>query len=75
MSRTEAITNLAQILTGLTRGCEERMGDQRGTNEVAPWLSIVAAAVGEKAHLGTKLRCKIKSLALAVLELYLSVSN
>ena len=33
MSRTEAITCLPQIVT--LRGCEERMGDQRGT-KVAP---------------------------------------
>ena len=33
MSRTEAITCLPQIIT--LRGCEERMGDQRGT-KVAP---------------------------------------
>jgi len=33
MSRTEAITCLPQIVT--LRGCEERMGAQRGT-KVAP---------------------------------------
>ena len=34
ISCTEAITCLLQIIT--LRGCEERMGDQRGT-KVAPW--------------------------------------
>jgi len=50
MSRTEVITCLKQIVT--LRGCEERMGDQWGTNDV----TIVARAVAEKAHLGMKRR-------------------
>ena len=48
MSHTEAITCLLQIVT--LRSCEERMEDQRGTHDA----STAAAAVGEKAHLGTK---------------------
>ena len=48
MSRTEAITCLPQIVT--LPGYEERMGDQRG-KKVACTL---AAAVGKKAHPGTK---------------------
>ena len=54
MSRTEAITCLPQIIT--LRGCEERMGDQRGTSRDEVTL------ISEE----------IKFLALAVLELFLS---
>jgi len=61
MSQTEAITCLPQIVT--LCGCEERMGDQRGT-KVAPWCSTVAAEVGEKAHLGTKRHWLVKKLSL-----------
>ena len=39
-----------QIVT--LRSCEEKMGDQRSTMTQA--LYSVAAAVGEKAHLGMK---------------------
>ena len=49
MSRTETITCLLKILT--FHGCEERMGDQKGT-KVAPWCKHYTAAVGEKAISG-----------------------
>ena len=48
MSCTEAIMCLPQIVN--LRGCEERMRAQRGT-KIA---NTVAAAISEKAHLGTK---------------------
>jgi len=52
MFYTEAIKCLLQIVTLCS--CEERMGDQRGT-KVALWYKhCIAAAVGEKAHLGMK---------------------
>ena len=51
MPHTEAIACLTQIVTLHT--CEERMGDQRDTKIVHD-ASTVTAAVGEKAHLGTK---------------------
>ena len=44
MSRTEAITCLPLC------GCEEKNGRSKGVQRKHP----VAAAVGEKAHLGTK---------------------
>ena len=58
MSHTEAIMCPPQIVT--LRGCEERMGDQRGT-KVA---STVAAAVGEKARPRMKRRLLVKKSSL-----------
>ena len=58
MSCTEAITYLPQIVT--LCGCEERMGDQRGTK--VTWT--VAAAVGEKTHLRTKRHWLVKKSSL-----------
>jgi len=52
MSCTEAIACLPQIIT--LRGCEKRMRGTKGYK--GHDASTVAAAVGEKAHLGTK-RC------------------
>ena len=48
MSRTEGITSLPQIVT--LRSCEENYGRSKGYKGA----STVAAAVGKKAHLGTK---------------------
>jgi len=72
MSRTEAITCLPQIVT--LRGCEERMGDQRGT-KVAPWCKHCSSCgwwKGTSQDEAALISEEIKFLALAILELCLS---
>ena len=63
ISHTEAIMCLPKIVT--LHGCEERMGNQRGT-KVAPWWK--ATSWDET----TLISEEIKSLTLAILELCLS---
>ena len=70
MPRTETITCLLQIVT--LRGCEERMGDQRGTKG-APWCKHFSSCGWQKGTSQdevTLISEEIKSLALAVLNLY-----
>ena len=72
MSHTGTITCLLQIVTLCS--CEERMVDQRGT-EVAPWFKHCSSSGWWKGISQDKAMLigeEIKSLALAVLELYLS---
>ena len=71
MSLTEAITCLPQIVTLCS--CEERMGDQRGT-KVAPWYKHYSCCGWWKHTCRDEVMLnseKIKSLALAILELCL----